>query len=124
LFKAQQERFSLESHIREPFNAFSHFLAAIAALIGTIYLLIINWGQQNIWIAFLIYGLSVISLFSSSALYHSSYGDDKKLLKLRKLDHSAIYLLIAGSYTPICVYFFSGFWQWGLLAIVWSFAII
>lgn len=114
----------MESHIREPFNAFSHFLAAIAALIGTIYLLIINWGQQNIWIAFLIYGLSVISLFSSSALYHSSYGDDKKLLKLRKLDHSAIYLLIAGSYTPICVYFFSGFWQWGLLAIVWSFAII
>jgi hemolysin III len=114
----------MESHIREPFNAISHFLAAIAALLGTIYLLIFNWGHPKIWFAFLVYGISVILLFTSSALYHYSNVDDKKLIKLRKLDHSAIYLLIAGSYTPICVYFFSGFWQWGLLAIIWSLAII
>ena len=43
---------------------------------------------------------------------------------LRKLDHSAIYLLIAGTYTPICIHFFSGFWQWGVLAIIWSMAIV
>ncbi|MHB8134653.1 MAG: PAQR family membrane homeostasis protein TrhA [Anaerolineaceae bacterium] len=114
----------MEIHIREPFNAISHFLAAIAALIGTFYLLIFNWGHPKIWSAFLVYGISVILLFTSSALYHYSNVDDKKLIKLRKLDHSAIYLLIAGSYTPICVYFFSGFWQWGLLAIIWSLAII
>ena len=42
---------------------------------------------------------------------------------LRKLDHSAIYLLIAGTYTPICIHYFTGFWQWGVLAIIWSMAI-
>jgi hemolysin III len=42
---------------------------------------------------------------------------------LRKVDHAAIYLLIAGSYTPFCYNMFSGFWQWGLLAIVWSLAL-
>lgn len=114
----------MQRHIREPFNSLSHLFAAIAAIFGTIYLLIVGWGQQNFWIPFLVYGMSVILLFTSSALYHFSNGDDKKLLKLRKLDHSAIYLLIAGSYTPICVYFFSGFWQWGLLTIIWSLAII
>ena len=44
-------------------------------------------------------------------------------LWLRKLDHSAIYLLIAGTYTPICVHFFTGFWRWGILAVVWSLAL-
>ena len=42
---------------------------------------------------------------------------------LRKLDHSAIYLLIAGTYTPICIHYFTGFWRWGVLAIIWSMAI-
>jgi hemolysin III len=44
--------------------------------------------------------------------------------RLRKLDHAAIYLLIAGTYTPICLTFFTGFWRWGLLGIVWGFALV
>lgn len=43
---------------------------------------------------------------------------------MRKLDHSAIYLLIAGTYTPICLTFFTGFWRGGMLAIIWSLALI
>jgi hemolysin III len=46
------------------------------------------------------------------------------LLLLRKLDHSAIYLLIAGTYTPFCAIAFTGFWRWGLLAIIWSLAAV
>jgi hemolysin III len=109
--------------IREPFNALSHFFAAVAAAIGSIYLLISSWASPKLWIAFCIYGLSLILLFSASAYYHSANTNDQALLKLRKLDHSAIYLLIAGTYTPICMYFFHGFWQWGLLTIIWALAI-
>jgi hemolysin III len=46
------------------------------------------------------------------------------MLILRKIDHSAIYLLIAGTYTPFCVNAFEGFWKWGMLSIIWSLAII
>jgi hemolysin III len=45
-------------------------------------------------------------------------------MRLRKFDHAAIYILIAGSYTPICIYFFQGFWQWGMLTIIWVMAVI
>ena len=62
-------------------------------------------------------------MFSASAAYHAHIADKQKLLMLRKLDHSAIYLLIAGSYTPICLYFFQGFWRWGLLTLIWMMAI-
>jgi hemolysin III len=43
---------------------------------------------------------------------------------LRKVDHSAIYVLIAGTYTPICLHFFSGFWQWGMVATIWVLALL
>jgi hemolysin III len=71
-----------------------------------------------------VYGISVILLFSASATYHLVKANPQVIQRLRKIDHSAIYLLIAGSYTPICLYFFEGFWRWGLLGIIWSMALI
>jgi len=110
--------------IREPFNAISHFFAAIAAAGGSIYLILQNLSDLKVWVAFLLYGLSLVMLFLASAIYHSSNGNDQTLLRLRKFDHAAIYFLIAGSYTPICIYFFQGFWQWGLLTIIWILAVV
>ncbi len=78
---------------------------------------------MRLTLAILIYGISLVSLFLASAIYHGVNGNLRQLVILRKLDHSVIYLLIAGSYTPICIYFFNGFWQWGLLAIVWTMAL-
>ncbi len=49
---------------------------------------------------------------------------ERVLAVLRQLDHSAIYLLIAGTYTPFCLLAFSGFWKWGLFSIIWSIAVI
>lgn len=51
-------------------------------------------------------------------------GSESSITKLRKFDHSAIYLLIAGTYTPICIHFFEGFWQYGMVILIWSLAII
>ncbi len=104
--------------IRELFNGISHLVGAILALIGIGILLVWNGDQMVNQVALLVYGLSLIGMFLASGIYHSLDGSPRRMAVLRKADHSAIYLLIAGTYTPFCVLAFSGFWQWGLLAII------
>lgn len=108
---------------REPANGAIHLMSAILAVFGLAVLLIQGWGNLLKEVSLLIYGLSLILMFSSSTIYHSINADPSTLLRLRKLDHSSIYLLIAGSYTPICLYFFTGFWRWGFLGIIWLFGL-
>ncbi len=110
--------------LREPVNSLTHWTGAILALAGLVALLIVGWSTPAKIVSLLIYGLSLIAMFSASATYHMVKAKDKVLLILRKIDHSAIYLLIAGTYTPFCVNAFEGFWKWGLLSIVWSLAAI
>ncbi len=110
--------------LREPVNGLTHFFACPVAAIGTVVLLIIVRGSPVREISLGIYGLSLTLLFGASAAYHLAPLGQKGTAILRRLDHSAIYLLIAGTYTPFCVLAFSGFWKWGLLAIIWSLAVI
>jgi hemolysin III len=110
--------------LREPVNSLTHWAAAILALIGLIALLIVGWGPAAKVISLVIYGLSLIFLFSASATYHMVNVKDKALEIFRKIDHAAIYCLIAGTYTPFCVNAFSGFWKWGMLSMIWSLALI
>jgi len=112
------------SKIREPVNGLTHFFAAIVALAGLIVLLVLGWQSLSKIISFSIYGISLILLFTASATYHMVKAGPNIIGILRKLDHAAIFLLIAGTYTPFCVVMFTGFWRWGLLAIIWSLAII
>ena len=111
-------------NIREPVNGLTHLVAAIVAAVGLIILLVLGWNNFVKTISLSIYGTSLILLFAASAAYHLVVAGPRILAGLRKLDHAAIYLLIAGTYTPICAIMFTGFWKWGLLAIVWSLAII
>jgi hemolysin III len=110
--------------LREPVNSLTHWAGAIMALAGLIALLIVGWSTPAKIISLLVYGISLIAMFSASATYHMVRAKDKVLVILRKLDHSAIYLLIAGTYTPFCVNAFDGFWKWGMLSIIWSLAAI
>ena len=110
--------------LREPVNSLTHWAGALLALAGLVALLIVGWSTPAKVISLLIYGVSLIAMFSASATYHMVRAKDKVLLILRKIDHSAIYLLIAGTYTPFCVNAFSGFWKWGVLIIIWSLALI
>jgi len=112
------------SKVREPVNGLTHFGAAIAAALGLVVLLFIGWGQVGKTISLTIYGTSLVLLFAASASYHMVRAKPRVIEILRKFDHTAIYLLIAGTYTPICVVMFDGFWQWGLLTIVWSLALV
>jgi len=115
---------TLNSKFREPISAITHLVAASISFIGLIVLIVLGWGDFQKIIPFSIYGISLIMMFTASGTYHMVIARDSIILNLRKLDHSAIYLLIAGTYTPICIYFFSGFWQYGLLILIWSLAII
>lgn len=116
------ERLSISAGLREPFNALSHLLGAVTAPAGLVALLYLSPGGPVWTISLAVYGASLFLLFAASAGYHAVNGGPKTVAVLRKLDHSAIYLLIAGTYTPICANAFSGFWQWGLLAVIWALA--
>ena len=110
--------------LREPVNSLTHWGGALLALIGLITLLMIGWDTPAKTISLIIYGGSLIFLFSASATYHMVRVKDKALEVFRKMDHAAIYCLIAGTYTPFCVNVFTGFWQWGMLSLIWSLALI
>lgn len=116
----------LKRYIREPVNGITHGFGAIFSLVGLILLLyeaILGESLSHI-IAFSIFGTSMILLYTSSSLYHSLPVKEKTLKFFQKLDHSMIYVLIAGSYTPICLIVLEGSWKWGILITVWSLALL
>lgn len=89
--------------LHEPFCGLSHALGAALGLIGIGWLLAQSWGKPMAMLAFSIYGLALIGLYLASALYHSlEVGSETRLL-LQKLDHAGIYLLISGTYVPVCL---------------------
>lgn len=111
------------SRFREPVNGLTHLFAACLAVIGLVILMFAGPHTYISGLALLLYGICLTLMFTSSAVYHLTKATPEGLKKLRKLDHSAIFLTIAGTYTPICLYFFNGFWQWGMLTIIWIVAI-
>ncbi len=114
----------LKDKLRDPVSGLTHLAAAILAFFGLIALIVISWGDTPKLVSVTIYGITLIAMFSASATYHMTISSPKVIAILRKIDHSAIYLLIAGTYTPFCVNAFHGFWKWGLLSIIWGLALI
>jgi hemolysin III len=115
---------NLLQKLREPVNSLTHWAGAALAFIGLIVLLIVGWSTPAKIISLAVYGVSLIFLFSASATYHMVQVKDRALEIFRKVDHAAIYVLIAGTYTPFCVNAFDGFWKWGMLSIIWTLAVI
>lgn len=96
----------MSKYFREPINSLTHLTGAILSLIGLIALLIkvfILNGTLIDYIAISSFGLSMILLYSASATYHSVISTDSIIKKLKKVDHSMIFVLIAGSYAPLCL---------------------
>lgn len=108
----------------ERFNAWTHLVGAALACVGAVWLLVLAslTGELRIIVSVAIYGLTLVLLYSISTLYHSVQGRAK--VRMRKLDHLSIYLLIAGSYTPFCLITLHGPWGWALFGIVWTLAVI
>ena len=92
---------------RDPFSCYSHFVGAVLSVSGLLILLLRLLFDPDISGqlagAAVVFCLSLIALYSASSVYHFSLRGEAVLRRLKKLDHSMIYVLIAGSYTPFCV---------------------
>lgn len=111
--------------MREPVSGLSHLLGAFLSVAGLILLLVraITLDSLTVVVAFSIYGLSLILLYLASSLYHLVPGPPSKIKTLRKFDHIMIYVLIAGTYTPLILLALNGYWKWSSITIVWILAI-
>ena len=108
-----------------PWSAFTHGIGALLALLGTILLLLRSVALDlDVWhvVSFAVYGLSMICLYTASTLYHCLNVPVAGRLALRKYDHCSIYLLIAGSYTPLCLTVLRGAGGIPLATAVWVLA--
>ncbi|MHA1475818.1 MAG: PAQR family membrane homeostasis protein TrhA [Promethearchaeota archaeon] len=108
---------------KEIFSSMSHLFGAILAILGMIILIIKSIGNTANIIIAIIYSLSTFFLFISSAIYHAQKKEENEESIWRKLDHIAIFVMIAGSYTPICFLFLEGIWRWSILILQWTLVI-
>ncbi|QVK17466.1 hemolysin III family protein [Mycoplasmatota bacterium] len=117
----------MKAKFREPINALTHLIGAFLAVIGLIVLLIETIVVKNTStsiISVIIFGISMILLYTASGIYHMVRGSDSLIYHLKKVDHSMIYVLIAGTYTPFCLLGLEGAWKWTFILLIWSFAIV
>jgi hemolysin III len=109
--------------IKEPVNTWTHLISFVAAIVGLVFLIIMSKNNIPKLAVMTIYGLSLIFLYGASSIYHGVRTTPQKVLFLKKIDHIAIYFLIAGSYTPVLYYGLEGAWRWAMLILVWSLAL-
>lgn len=113
---------------REPMNSYTHFLGIVFSLAATALMTALSLTQQQVSLPLLLgallFGGSMLALYSASSIYHYYNGPLLKQERLRKLDHSMIYVLIAGSYTPICIRFMPGDHGIYFSAFIWTFALL
>lgn len=110
--------------LKEPVNGLTHLITALAFIPGAILLLTRADGDTPKQASLLIFGLSLILMFSASAAYHLLVLSPEKTVWMRRMDHTAIFLLIAGSYTPIVFNVFTGSWRSGMLIAIWAIAAV
>lgn len=111
--------------IKDPVSCLTHMAGALLSLIGLVLLLVMAVRTKTPWhiVGFAIFGTSMVLLYTASTLYHMLNISDRGNRILRKIDHMMIFVLIAGTYTPICLTLLRGIWGWSILAVVWTIAL-
>ncbi len=114
--------------INDPVSSISHLTGAILSIPVTIVLLLYGAYYGTVWhvISFAIFGLSLLALYTASTVYHmipKTTSTEIAKLRARKIDHMMIYVLIAGTYTPICLTSLRGAWGYTIISIIWAIAI-
>lgn len=117
------ERLTL-GRMQNPIRGFLHGVAGLAALAGTVYLSYLAWGDTEALIGSLAFGGALLVMYTVSSLYHSvPWGADWKR-RLQRIDHSMIYLVVAGTFTPIAIGGLDGAQMWWCLGLVWTIAVV
>jgi hemolysin III len=116
----------LRPSLREPINALTHSVGALLSVIGLLVLLAVAIGNGSVRqvVAFSIFGGSLVAMYSVSAFYHSFNLTERGIAHLRRIDHMMIYILIAGTYTPVCLLLLREPLGLVLLSAVWALAAI
>jgi len=107
----------------DPFSCYSHLLGAALAVAGLVVLVTISRDDPWRVVGFSIYGASLIILYLASTVYHWLLVPIAQRKWLNRVDHVAIFLLIAGTYTPVCIVTLRGGWGWTMFGIVWTAAV-
>lgn len=110
----------------EPWSAITHLIGAVLSIASLVILVVFASLKGSSWqvVSFSIFGASMILLYTASTLYHFFYRDNKTLKEVfRRIDHSMIFVLIAGTYTPICLVALRGGWGWSMFGVAWGLAI-
>lgn len=112
--------------LRDPVSGLTHLTAALLSIPALIVLVYYAVVVATAWqvVSFAIFGTSLILLYTASTLYHLLPLSEKGVKTLRRIDHMMIFVLIAGTYTPVCLVPLRGVWGWSLLASIWSLALI
>jgi hemolysin III len=115
----------LPSVLKDPASGLSHLAGAVLSVLGLVALLRVGIANHDTWqiVSFAIFGGSLILLYSASATYHLLSVSVRAEVVLRKLDHIMIFVLIAGTYTPVCLIALRGPAGYAMLAVVWSLAV-
>jgi len=108
---------------QEKISCYSHLVGVFAAIAGTVYLIYTVRSSVAHVVVSIVYGFSVILLFLASATYHALKQNENEISIWRKLDHIAIFFMIAGTYTPVCYVYLSGYWKWSIIIIQWALVI-
>ncbi len=124
--KPSEIRYDSGGAIEEIFNSITHAMGAGLAIAGMIVLLVLSAENPSGWkaTAFSIYGATQILLFLSSAVMHSFAALPRARRVLRIIDQAFIFVLIAGTYTPVCLIAMRDNWGWIVFSIIWALAII
>ncbi|MGI6130777.1 MAG: PAQR family membrane homeostasis protein TrhA [Bacillota bacterium] len=115
----------MPSVLKDPASGLSHLAGAVLSVLGLVALLRVGIANHDTWqiVSFAIFGGSLILLYSASATYHLLSVSVRAEVVLRKLDHIMIFVLIAGTYTPVCLIALRGPAGYAMLAVVWSLAV-
>jgi len=108
----------------DPFSSISHLIAAIVFTLYGIGLIRLARGQRGEFLAVSLFVFSVVFLLLMSGIFHLLEPRSVPRSVLQRLDHAAIFGLIAGTFTPVHAVLFKGFWRWGFLLIIWGLALI
>lgn len=116
----------MRKKFRDPISGLTHLLGAILSVGALAWLLWVAIQQGNVWqiVSFTVFGVSLILLYTSSAIYHIVQASARVIQNLRRLDHTMIFVLIAGTYTPFCLGPLRGPWGFWLLGIIWGIGIL
>lgn len=113
---------SKDSHRKEEVvNALTHGLGAVLAVAGLVILIVLASLEGTPWhiTSFAIFGSALVILYTISTLYHG-FKNERLKTTFRKFDHMAIFVLIAGTYTPFCLTALNGWVGWSLFGIIWA----